>query len=464
MNFIGRKNELKALSSAYSSDKQELIVINGAKGVGKTETAKKSVDFCFIKHYFVSLNQTNLKDNLQRLVNCYGNNTNSDKKADLDAFFELLIAKSSDNPTIFIIDNYSYLEEEYSDIDSVLISLLDKYRNNSKLKLVLIENAYSLLKQTISKKFDSKITLLLTINQLSYKESSLFYSNFNNTDKLMIYSAFGGFPRYNALVDKYKSPQDNIKSLILNKNSLLSSIPESTINYYFRKADSVNSALKSTASGLTKFSDIQNDIGDISSPALSVVLNNLELVGIVNKSTPLIYEKEITKTKTEYRMADNFLAFYYRYVFGKEDQLTDDSFKTDDFYRKNIKNDFLTNIISETFSSICYQFLIQRSAEGTFDKISEIGKTFFALNTRGKLYEIKLAIKTNSNSNIYCLIKFGDESLTGDEIRSFENELGKIGLKYSNLCFFSANGFSSDAINYSGDKGFNLFSLAEMYK
>ncbi|HAL18258.1 MAG TPA: hypothetical protein DCO86_01355 [Spirochaetaceae bacterium] len=49
---------------------------------------------------------------------------------------------------------------------------------------------------------------------MDYYDSSRFYSDYSNEDKIRIYSVFGGVPYYNALVDSSSTVCDNIIGLI----------------------------------------------------------------------------------------------------------------------------------------------------------------------------------------------------------------------------------------------------------
>lgn len=66
-----------------------------------------------------------------------------------------------------------------------------------------------------------RVDLTINLRQMDYYESSLFYPNYSEEDKVKIYSVFGGIPYYNRLIDDSKSIEENIIELIASSGARL---------------------------------------------------------------------------------------------------------------------------------------------------------------------------------------------------------------------------------------------------
>ena len=111
--------------------------------------------------------------------------------------FELLFKYSLEHEITLVLDEYSYLNEsDY--INSCLQSLIDKYKFDAHLKLILSGSYVDITKNLINSKnpLHGRFKYILKIDQFGYYDSSFFYEKLSNEEKVDYYSVFGGTPYF----------------------------------------------------------------------------------------------------------------------------------------------------------------------------------------------------------------------------------------------------------------------------
>lgn len=65
-------------------------------------------------------------------------------------------------------------------------------------------------------------SFVMNLHPMDYYESAEFYASYSNEDKIKIYSALGGIPYYNSLIDPSISVEENFIRLFLLPEAILS--------------------------------------------------------------------------------------------------------------------------------------------------------------------------------------------------------------------------------------------------
>ncbi|MCD4705554.1 DUF234 domain-containing protein, partial [bacterium] len=177
-------------------------------------------------------------------------------------------------------------------------------------------------------------------------------------DLINFYTVFGGIPKYYSDVDNlniYNKKFDIIlKNLILNENALLKREGFDLIADEFgRNYQTYFSILQSISTGKTKTSEIANNTG-IPVNILSQYLEKLVFYyQLINRKMPLLDEK--TK-RSRYGLNDQFLTFWFRYLYKNWSMVELDNFAPIMVYvKKNI------NVIyGLTFETIIKEFIINK--------------------------------------------------------------------------------------------------------
>ena len=183
MRFIGREYELKELNEEYNKGNFALSVIYGRRRVGKTYLIK---EFLNDKkgYYFVAL-ESNALINLSLLsmavYEACGNLKGLPDFLDFESAFRFLFEYAKENRIVFVIDEYPYLAQTTEHISSLLQKLIDEYRGNSKLFLILCGSSMSFMENQVlayKSPLYGRRTSQLKINPFNYLDAAKFVENY----------------------------------------------------------------------------------------------------------------------------------------------------------------------------------------------------------------------------------------------------------------------------------------------
>lgn len=459
--FIGRDNELKGLSEKLNNDRFESILIYGRRRIGKTELIKEAIkNLNCVSVYFeckLSLLNENLIDfnnEVNRVLNC-------DFRFDsFKKILKFLFDYSRKEKIVLVIDEFPYLLQSKSLIISDIRDLIDEYCMNSKMKIILSGSLVQVMKNLNDSSSETygRFTSIIPLTAFDYFDSSKFYDNYSDEEKILMYSVFGGVAFFNSLIDSSLTALDNIKKLILNKNSILQLEVENMVISEVSKISLANSVVNIIGEGNTKYSDIVNRLTSNKSEKVNpdYILKKLIDLEIIEKVYP-INEKN-NKKRTFYRFKDNLMEFYYRYIYRYKNA---NSYLTvDDFYDEFVKEDLLSKYLSLKFENISKEFLIRANQKHKISPLFYDIGTYFFNDSKLKINRQFDLVTEDKNGYIAYECKFKDKPLSKKTINEEEYQIISSGLNVYKLGFISKSGFEK---NIDQDR-YNLFSLDDFYK
>ena len=168
------------------------------------------------------------------------------------------------------MDEYPYLRQKVDGVDSILQSLINRYRDTSHMKIILCGSYVEIMKSLLEENnpLYGRVDLSLNLKQMDYYESSLFYPQFSNEDKVRLYSVFGGIPYYNWEIDSHMTVQDNIIHLIASPNARFIDEVENYLKTEISKIENANEVFSALSKGFMRFKDIQSQSHVTSDPTL----------------------------------------------------------------------------------------------------------------------------------------------------------------------------------------------------
>ena len=443
MRFYGRKRELTQLKKLISSDDMLMGLIYGRRRIGKSELVKQAIKESGIKSIFYECKQVTEESNVQSMCEVLSDVLGLPKlgymKAEeiIDYIFEL----SKEESIVFVLDEYPYLRENVKCLDSIIQALVDKYRENSKLKLIVLGSYVEVMKSLLkeSNPLYGRTDLVIDLKQMDYFESALFYPNMTYEDKVRIFSVFGGVPYYNRLVDDKKSVKENVIELVAAPGARLENEVSTYLNSEISKIVNANEVFEALAKGFSKFSDILSQSHVSSSPTLADVLDKLMKMEVVEKKAPINDEK--SKKKSGYYICDNLSLFYYRYIFKYSSQLK--IMDPEVFYDKYIDKDFEEFYIPLRFEEICVQYLIRQNRLGVMNPVIEkIGKYYYddpKTKTNGEFDVVTL----DEKGYVFYEAKFRKKKTSKEVIETEISQVKSTGLNCYKYVFFSRAGFTA---------------------
>lgn len=214
MQFYGRDSQRHLLHQLIKRNKLQVGLIYGRKRVGKSELIKQVLRESPIRSIYCLCKQTTEPNNMDSLAVLISECFHFPKPSfsSLEELLNDLFQHAENEPLILVLDEYPYLRDTTVGLDSILQSLIDKYRDSSELKLILCGSYVDIMKSLLESQnpLYGRVDLTIDLKQMDYYESAMFYPSFSNEDKVRLFSVFGGTPYYNKLIDERLSVKDNI--------------------------------------------------------------------------------------------------------------------------------------------------------------------------------------------------------------------------------------------------------------
>ena len=449
--FIGRERELKKLNSLYHTDIFQFPVIYGRRRVGKTALinefirGKDAISFTGIE----STASQNL-ENLSHAIHRYNGGVGeapiySSFQAALEAIFQL----SENKRLIFSIDEYPYLAKAYKPFSSVLQKLIDKYKDNSQLYLILCGSSMSFMEEQVlgyKSPLYGRRTAQFKIVPFDFSESRRYFKNFSDEDMALIYGIVGGTPQYLLQINDSLSLEDNIKENILDPNAYLFEEPANLLKQEVQKASLYNAIISAIASGSTKLSEISVKVGETTS-ACAVCLKKLLALGIIKKETPF---KDDSTKKTIYIIDDNLFRFWYRFIPHNLSLLQNGM--VDIAY--NSISDGLPTYMGMVFEEICKQYLwyLNRKSK-TPATFMDLGRWWGNDPKEKKQVEIDMIAECNKDTAIFGECKWTNEKIDTKILDTLLYRSSLFSYKNVHLYLFSKSGFTKGCVEKAQELG-----------
>ena len=317
MKFLGRAEQRKKLHRILDKDSQAVSLIYGRRRVGKSELIKQVLRESDIAGIYYECKQTTEMNNVESLAVLIAGEFHLPRPAfaNMEEVLDFLFQKACGQKMIFVLDEYSYLRDCVTGMDSILQSLIDKYSESSSIKLILCGSFVDIMKSLLYNEnpLYGRVDLTINLKPMDYFESSLFYPEFSDEDKVRLYSVFGGIPYFNRLIEPGLTVRENITELIASPGARLENEVSMYLKSEISKIINANEVFDALARGFSKYSDILSQSHVSSGPAMVDVLDKLMRMEMVEKQAPI--NDENNRKKMSYRIVDNLSLFYYRYIF-----------------------------------------------------------------------------------------------------------------------------------------------------
>ncbi|MDR2085661.1 MAG: ATP-binding protein [Dysgonamonadaceae bacterium] len=352
LKFYNREKETALLlkTEQLSIDNAQMTFVVGRRRIGKTSllinvfAGKRTV------YFFVEKKNEALlcEEFIEEIQNKLGVTVFGQMRTFKDVFGYLMNFSENQHFTL-IIDEFQEFRNINASIYSEMQNIWDKYKNNSKLNLILCGSVYSLMKQIFE---NSKEPLfgratarlhLKTFDIKTLKEILAdYYPKFTNEDLLAFYLFTGGVAKYVELLTNTQAfTMKKIVNEILSESSLFLNEGKNVLIEEFGK-DYGNyfSILMLIASSKTSRAEMES----VMNVGLGGFLEKLENeFGLISKLRPILSKPAGKSVK--YRINDNFLNFWFRFIYKYRGAIEMENF------------DYVKNIIARDYTTYSGQIL-----------------------------------------------------------------------------------------------------------
>lgn len=442
--FIGRDKELIALNKLYQSDKFEFVVIYGRRRVGKTALInqfigdKKSI-------YFMGL-ESNEKQNLENLSKSiieFSSGIQAETSfASFQAALEYIFKLAENERIILTIDEYPYVARSSKSLASTLQLLIDKYKDTSKLMLILCGSSMSYMEDHVlayKAPLYGRRTAQMKILPFDFEESCCYLKNMSDEDKALIYGIVGGTPQYLLQMSDKLSVEENVKNTYLNPMSFLYEEPINLLKQEVREPAIYTAIITAIATGYSRVSEISTKVGEDTN-VCSNYLKNLMNLGIIKKETPY-GEKE--SRKSVYSIEDNMFCFWYRFVLDNNSVIARGAA---DIVYKRIEPQ-LPDYMGRVFEEICMQYLWKLLLKGNAPvEFVSLGRWWGNDPIKKSQAEIDIMGEQDAETAIFAECKWRNEKVDLDILGTLVERSKLFHYIKMHYYLFSKSGFTKECI------------------
>ncbi|MCH5222824.1 MAG: ATP-binding protein [Muribaculaceae bacterium] len=311
MEFVDRIKEKEKLENAINSLPIGLTVLYGRRRVGKSTLLKKIIrknDIYFLADRSDASHQREI---CAKII--------AEKIEDFDKVkysdWEVLLTSLNHRVTesfCLCLDEFPYLVEQSRELPSVLQKLLDE--KILKYNLLICGSSQNMMYGLVFDKTSplygrTKSVVKLAPLKLPYIEEAL---HVKGADAIKEYAVWGGIPRYWELRENCKTFEDALWHNVFSIDGILYEEPNQLLQDDMKDIVKASTILSFIASGANRISEIASRSGEVATN-LSRPISKLIELGLIEKEIPYGANEKNSK-KTLYKISDQFLAFYYRFV------------------------------------------------------------------------------------------------------------------------------------------------------
>ena len=467
MNFLGREKEILVLEKEYARD-GGFIVIYGRRRIGKTTLIKQ-----FIKSktafYFLATKEVE-SQSMKRFAGVIARTTGNSvlQKAAFSDWLDLFQAVADYKPNekkVLVIDEFPYLVKVNDSFPSILQNAWDEILKDSNVMLILCGSLISMMKKhalSYESPLYGRRTAQMRIAPLPF---TTVYENqkLSFEEAAEQYSITGGVPKYMEFFSDGQPLYEQIKENVLSKNGFLYEEPNFLLTDEVQVPTNYFSIIKVIADGNHKLGTIAGMLGRETS-ALTPYLKTLSELGFIEKQVP-VTERNAEKTrKGLYFISDNFLRFWFRYVYPYKGELELDNMQIS---LDELDKDFKEKFVAFAYEDICKEIFARLCSDKAIDFTpSKIGS--YWLNDKSGNTQIDVMAVDTVNKRLFAgECKYHNQPIDADVyfelVKKVDNSSEiKSAFKGYTVIYgvFSKSGFTSRMTDISNSNP-NLFLINE---
>lgn len=401
MKFIGRQTELAKLNEEYERG-GGFVVIYGRRRVGKTTLIKE-----FLKRrtafYFLATEELE-GQSMKRLAGVIARTTKNSllQKAVFTDWVDLFQTVADYEPSekkVLVIDEFPYLVKTNHAFPSILQNAWDEILKDSNVMLILSGSLIGMMKKH-ALSYDSPLygrrTAQIRLAPLPFTE--VYAAQKLPFEKAVEqYAVTGGVPKYLEFFEDDRKLEEQLRDTVLSKSGFLYEEPNFLLKSESMTAVNYFSIIKTIADGNHKLGKIAGVLGQ-ETPSLTPYLSTLADLGFIEKRTPITERNPEKTRKGLYFISDNFIRFWFHYVYPYKGELELDNMQ---IVLDEIKKDFIEKFVAFSYEDICRDIFARLCRDGTIAFVpSRIGS--YWLNDIDGDTEIDVMAVDHPNKRIFA--------------------------------------------------------------
>ena len=434
--MVTRTTEIKQLEKLYTSNEDRIVLVYGARGCLKEDVIKA---FCKTKRAFYYRGRNVSPElQLQEFAGDIKTSLNVDiSDANYDVCFEAIGTRLGSDK-IVVIDDFEYIVKK----DETFVRALNKYKKD--MFIILGSCALSWINNDLDKVLgsDDVIDNRIKLDEVGFLDIVRAFPKYSVEESVTVYGILGGVASYLNRWNQSKSFKQNVCDNILSNKGYLFNEADEFLGSELRELTVYNTILASLASGNEKLNDLYNSTG-YSRAKISVYLKNLAAFDVIEKVVSFETGGWDNAKKGIYRIRNNYINFYYTFVYPHLSQLYVVS--PERFYDTYIKNE-LDAYLQRYFVNVCQEYLelLNKVGQCTI-KIEKMGTWL------GKSGTIDVVAQDIVRNNVVGKCNWKNPMLTLEDYENLVDSMKKARINAKTVYLFSATAFDKELMDLAKD-------------
>jgi AAA+ ATPase superfamily predicted ATPase len=317
--FLNRTDDLARLEEWWEGDDRNALALYGRRRVGKSWLLRAFADG---KPALVLVaDQGALARQLSRFADVLERSLGlRPELPDLPALFRVLYRLAAEERVLVVIDELPYLlpgvERARREVLSEVQATMEEERDASQLKLVLCGSHIAQMRGLLAEEspLRGRLTPLQTAS-LSFAAARPFLVEDAPERRIERFAVAGGMAMYLVELSRRDSLRAAVCGSVLDSRGPLFNDPREILEEEFRRPGVYFSLLEELAVRERGMDDLTGALRT-SHSALGPYLKELVRMQLVEKLTPRTAQRDL-----RYRLSDDFLRFWFRFVFPYQESL-----------------------------------------------------------------------------------------------------------------------------------------------
>ena len=446
--FVDRDAELRALEREYAREEASFVVVYGRRRVGKTELISR-----FIRSrrslYYLATEEPELQ-NLESFQSVAADFLQSDllRTAHVsrweDIFREVARACGpTDERAIIVIDEFQYLGKANPAYPSIFQRIWDTMLNRANVMLVLCGSLISLMRDQVlsdESPLYGRRTAQIRMGQIPFSHYREFLPGRSTRELVERYAVTGGVPKYIELFEDEEDVFSAISANVLERSGFLYDEPNFLLQREVPDVGTYFALIRAVAGGAHRPSEISRSFG-VRQTSLSKYLKTLIDLDVLERQVPVTEGNPDKSKKSLYRIKDNFLQFWFRFVLPNLSYLETGRTAA---VEKRIRGHFIDGHVAYVYEDICRERLWALTDTGELGFVPErVGRWWSGSD------EIDVVgLSSGERRAVWGECKFWRDPVGANVLRALEDKATRVSWekdeRTDTFALFSVSGFTDE--------------------
>lgn len=455
--FIDREAELQALEREYAREGSSFVVVYGRRRVGKTELISR-----FIRNrrslYYLATEEPELQ-NLESFQSVAADFLHSDllRAARIsrweDVFREIArTCGSTDERAVIVIDEFQYLGRANPAYPSIFQRIWDTMLKDANVMLILCGSLISLMRnQVLSEESPlyGRRTAQIRMRQIPFSHYREFLPGRSTRELVERYAVTGGVPKYIELFEDEKGVYSAISANVLDRSGFLYDEPNFLLQREVPDVGTYFALIRAIAGGAHRPSEISRSFG-VRQTSLGKYLKTLIDLDVLERQVPVTESNPDKSKKSLYRIKDNLLQFWFRFVLPNLSYLETGRTAV---VEKRIREHFIDGHVAYVYEDVCRERLWGLADSGELGFVPErVGRWWSGSD------EIDVVgLSASEGRAVWGECKFWKDPVGANVLRALEEKAARVPWERDRrtdaFALFSASGFTDELWEIAAARG-----------